>query len=304
VSEGTAVGVDAGGSSTVALASRAGVALGGARGGPANPSSCGVDEAAQTIAATVRDIVGDAYEGALFVGAAGAGRAAVAHALEQRLRAHLPQTRVLHVEDDTAIALRAAIPQGPGIVLVAGTGSVAYAENGERRVRVGGNGYLLGDEGSAFAVGFAAVRLLARVFDGRARADETTELVRRALGVEDRDALLSTIYDSAPLDVQRIAALAPSVLAFAGKGNRAATKIVQGAAQDLADLVRAAAQQAGLADQSPAIAFAGGLLRENSLLTYVLQTRLCGDLAGATIVRSEAQPVEAALRFAEALLRT
>lgn len=297
------MGVDAGGSSTVALASRAGVALGRASGGPANPSSCGIDEAAQTIAATVRDIVGEAYEGALFVGAAGAGRPAVARALEQRLRAHLPQTRVLRVEDDTAIALRAAIPQGPGIVLIAGTGSVAYAEHGERRVRVGGNGYLLGDEGSAFAIGFSAVRLLVRVFDERARADETTDLVRRALGVDGRDALLASIYDAPGIDVQRVASLAPSVLAFAGKGNRAATKIVQAAAQDLADLVRAAAQQADLVDRSPLIAFAGGLLRENSLLTYVLQTRLSADLAGATIVRGDAQPVEAALRFAEELLR-
>ncbi|HTV72536.1 MAG TPA: BadF/BadG/BcrA/BcrD ATPase family protein [Candidatus Acidoferrales bacterium] len=301
MSEHIAVGVDAGGSSTVVLASRGGAPFGSARGGPANPSSCGVDEAARTIAAAVRESLRGADPDALFVGAAGAGRANVARALEECLRAHLPQTQTLRVQDDTAIALRAAIPHGPGIVLIAGTGSVAYAENGEHRVRVGGSGYLLGDEGSAFAIGLAAVKLLARVFEGRARADETTEFVQHALDVPHREALLAAMYDASPLDVARIAALATGVVALAGDGNRAATKIVQSAAQDLADLVRAAARQAALAEESPVIAFAGGLLRENSLLTYILQTRLQGDLAGATIVRTDVEPAQAALRFAQAL---
>ncbi|HEY0797788.1 MAG TPA: BadF/BadG/BcrA/BcrD ATPase family protein, partial [Candidatus Baltobacteraceae bacterium] len=274
---------------------------GKARGGSANPSVCGIDVAAQTIAATIRAAAGEADGAALFVGAAGAARESVARALEQRLREALPHLGCVHVEDDTAIALRSAIPSGPGIVLIAGTGSVAYAEHDARRVRIGGCGYLLGDEGSAFAIGLAAVRLLARVFDGRARPDETTELVQRALGVTTRDALITTIYDPPRADVARIAGLAPSIVAFAGKGNRAATKIVQGAAQDLGDLVRAAAQQAGLLERSPSVAFAGGLLRENSLLTYVLQGRLTADLPGVAIVRSQAEPVEAALRFAQAL---
>ena len=98
--------------------------------------------------------------------------------------------------DDAAIALRAAVPEGPGIVLIAGTGSIAYAENGERRSRVGGLGYLAGDEGSAFAIGMAAVRLYGRVLDGRARADETTEVVNRALGAPRSGCVyIGAVYD-------------------------------------------------------------------------------------------------------------
>jgi N-acetylglucosamine kinase-like BadF-type ATPase len=112
--------------------------------------------------------------------------------------------------------------------------------------------------------------------------------------------LLGAIYD-APLDVAKIAGLAPSILAFAGKGNRVSTKIVQGAAQELSDLVKATANAAELIDTSPTIVFAGGLLRENSLLSFLLETRVTNDVPGCAIERQREEPVLAALRFAENL---
>jgi N-acetylglucosamine kinase-like BadF-type ATPase len=300
MSERIAIGVDAGGTSTVAALSRDGVFEAQAREGPANPSSRGVAAAALTIATAVRELVRDDDPAALFVAAAGASRTAARDGLLAALRSAFPQTPCLDVEDDLRVALRAAIPEGPGVVLIAGTGSVAYAEHGERRVRVGGDGYLLGDEGSAYAIGFAALKLLARTFDGRAREDETTALAARHFDITDRDGLLEAIY-GAPLEVARVAALAPSIVAFAGKGNRASTKIVQGAAQELGELVRAAVRSAGLAELSPAIALSGGLFRENSMLSYLLEHRVTNETPGAAIVRARDEPVLAALRFAEAL---
>jgi len=300
MSERIAVGVDAGGTSTVAAMSRDGAYESSAREGPANPSSVGVPAAVETIATAVRELVGDVDPAALFVAVAGAGRVHVRDAFEAALRAAFPETPALAVEDDTRVALRAALPQGPGVVLIAGTGSVAFGENGEVRARVGGAGYLAGDEGSAFAIGMAAVRLLLRAYDGRGRADETTALAARVLDAHDRDALLDALY-GAPLDVAKIASMAPSIIAFAGKGNRASTKIVQGAAQELGDLVRAAVRQCGLTDASPAVVFAGGLLRENSLLTFLLETRVGNEVPGANVVRLRDEPARAALRFAEAL---
>jgi N-acetylglucosamine kinase-like BadF-type ATPase len=300
MSERIAVGVDAGGTSTVAAMSRDGIFTGERRGAPANASSLGVPAAAAAIIATVRELTGGVAPEALFVAAAGAGRPDARDALAAELRAAFPDAARVSVEDDTRVALRATLPDGPGVVLIAGTGSVAYGENGERRALVGGAGYLLGDEGSAFAIGFAAVRLLARVYDGRAREDETTALAARALDAPDRAALLGALY-GAPLDVARIAGLAPSIIAFAGKGNRASTKIVQGAALELGDLVKAAVGACGLADASPAIVFAGGLLRENSLLSFLLETRVTNDVPGCSIVRGRHEPARAALHLAELL---
>jgi len=296
----TAVGVDAGGTSTVAALSCGRSYVREARGGPANPSSLGFDAAAAEITRTVLAVTEGVAPSRLYVGAAGAGEPRAADQLREAVLARLPGTQRLVVAGDAETALRAALPEGPGIVLIAGTGSFAYAKNGERRARIGGFGYLLGDEGSAYRIGFAAIELLARAYDGRGRPDETTALAERVLDCSDREGLLGALY-RAPLDVAKIAAMAPSIIAFAGKGNRASTRIVQKAALDLGDLVRAAAKAADLHEQSPAVAFAGGLLRENSLLSYLLELRVVNEVPGAGIVRLRDEPARAALRFAEAL---
>jgi N-acetylglucosamine kinase-like BadF-type ATPase len=126
--------------------------------------------------------------------------------------------------------------------------------------------------------------------------------VARALEAADREAYIAALYDRSA-DPAQIAAMAPSIIAFAGKGNRASTKIVQQAAQELGDLVKAALRGVNLLEASPRIAFAGGLLRENSLLTFLLETRLNGDIAGAAIVKGGDEPARGALRVAERLAR-
>ena len=148
-----AIGVDAGGTATVAAASIDGAYQDTVRGSPGNASSLGVAAATDAIVATVRRIARERTPAALFVAAAGAGRSDVRDPMLAALRAAFPKTTLVAIEDDTRVALRAAIPDGPGVVVIAGTGSVANAETGERRVRVGGARYLLGDEGSAFAIG-------------------------------------------------------------------------------------------------------------------------------------------------------
>lgn len=293
-----AIGIDAGGTATVAAVSRAGNPVGETIGPAANATTLGVAAAAAAIVATVHSALGDDQPDSVHAGVAGAGKAEVARDLEAAIGHAFPKARIV-VTDDAVIALRSAIAAGPGAILIAGTGSVAYAENGDVHALVGGHGFLLGDEGSAFAVGMAAVRLYARVLDGRAPSDETTDLVARTLCAPDRAALHAAIYTNR-LDPATIAALAPSIVAFAGKGNRTSTKIVQDAARDLGDLLMAALRVARLIEASPSIALAGGLLRDNSLLTFLLETRITGDFAGAEIIRGGFEPVRGALRLAEA----
>jgi N-acetylglucosamine kinase-like BadF-type ATPase len=299
MSDVIAVGVDAGGTTTRAAVSENGTPAGSAEGPGANATTLGVDVAADVIVAVVRKALERRKPAAIVVGAAGAGRATVAGALGELIGSAFADCRVA-AGDDAKIALRAAIPDGPGIVLIAGTGSIAYAENGERRARVGGLGYLAGDEGSAYALGMSAVRLYGRVLDGRAKADETTDLVARALDAPDRDAYLRALYD-APLVPATIASLAPSIIAFAGKGNRVATKLVQATASDLGDLIRDAARATDLKETSPSVALAGGLFGENSLLSYLLELRIINELPGASILRGGDGAEIGALRLAEQL---
>ena len=295
------VGVDAGGTSTVAALSKDSVFVREARGRGANATTLGVDDAADVIIKTIREVLAGQAPDAIYIGAAGAGRKRVADQLRESIEMAFRGARVV-VGDDAAIAFRAAISDGDGAVLIAGTGSTAYAEHGDQSQRVGGLGYLAGDEGSAFWIGMQAVKLYGRVLDGRASRDETTDLVARLLDVTDREGYIAALYDRAS-DPAQIAALAPPIIAFAGKGNRASTKIVQQAAQDLGDLVKAALRAVQLLEASPRIALAGGLFRENSLLTFLLETRLNGDVAGAAIVKGGDEPARGALRLAERLVR-
>jgi N-acetylglucosamine kinase-like BadF-type ATPase len=297
--EGIVVGVDAGGSTTRAAVGVAGEIVRSSEGPGANASVIGVDDAADAILTTIRRVLEHERPAAIAIGAAGAGRSGVAAELRSLVAGAYGGARVV-VADDASIALRGAIAAGPGIVLVAGTGSCAYAEHDGLAVRVGGLGYLVGDEGSAFAIGMAAVRAYGRVLDGRARADETTALVADALDAPDRDAYLAAIYDRS-LAPATVAALAPSIVALAGAGNRVAGKIVQQAALELGDLVKSAAAQARLTGASPTVALCGGLFTDNSMLTFLVETRIAGDLPGAAIVRGT-NPLAGAVRIAHALV--
>lgn len=295
------VGVDAGGTTTVAAMSKDGEYVRESQKPGANATTLGVDDAADIMITAIREVLGGEPPDAIYVGAAGAGRSRVAEELLQLIGIAFRGANVV-IGDDAAIALRAAVPHGNGAVLIAGTGSTAYAENGERSQRVGGLGYLAGDEGSAFWIGMQAVKLYGRVLDGRANRDETTDLVGRALDAPDRERYLEALYD-AQMKPATIAALAPSIIAFAGKGNRASTKIVQQAAGELGDLVKSALRAVELLEASPAVAFAGGLLRENSLLSFLVETRLNGDVPGVSIVKGGEEPARGALRLAERLVR-
>ena len=294
------VGVDAGGTRSRAALARGDSILQRAEGPAGNPTLIGVADAADAMLQTIRDATrGERFE-ALYVGVAGAGNPAVAQELSALLSAAYPHAAVA-VGDDVEIALRGAIPQGPGIALIAGTGSIALAvdERGARH-RAGGLGYLLGDEGSAAWIGLEAVRLLARVYDGRARDEETSRLVARHLAAPDRPGLVRSVYGER-IDVASIAALAPSIVAFAGKGNRASRAIVERASSELVSLVATVARASGLDSVPVRVALCGGLLRDDNFLVGLLQNGIATTLPAAEIVR-DTDSLLGAVRCASGLL--
>lgn len=286
------VGVDAGGSRTTAAAQRDGRPPNVAASGPANASVIGIAAAAVEIARAIDAACGGDAPAAIAVGAAGARRAEIARALGDALR-----ERFLHVAiavvDDARIALRAAIPAGDGAVLIAGTGSVAYAEVGNEIRRAGGGGYAIGDEGSGYAIGAAAFRLLLRALEGRAPRDPLLDALASYAGAATVEELIGFVYDAAT--IARIAGAAEIVLRFADAGERSATRIVQQAAVELFDLVRAVCREAS--GELP-LAFAGGLLGRNSLLSYLIESRIAGDLPHLRVVKDGAPPYTGAIALA------
>lgn len=295
-----AVGVDAGGSKTAVVhavdgeVSRIEVCDG------ANASSRGAEAAAATIADAVERSLDGAIPHAIFVGAAGAARSEVRSAIEDALRSRYASARV-QVRDDAYIALRANVREGDGVVVIAGTGSIAYAQHGDDGYRCGGYGYLLGDDGSGFTIGSAGISHLLRSYDGRVPRDELAAAMEAHLAVNDLQAVLHAVYH-ADQPVAAVASAARVVLELAQDGERSATKIVQGAALALAELTKSVIKRANLTGAAVPIVLAGGLLSSNSLLTYLLETRLLNEHPAMPVSKLATEACFGALTEAQRLL--
>ena len=295
-----AVGVDAGGSKTAVTYSLDGSCKGVWYGDSANATIAGPERASDTIARTIELALDGALPNAIFVGAAGAGRDRIAGMLRDALASRFSGADV-EVRDDAYIALRAAVAQGDGAVVIAGTGAIAYAEKDGAGFRSGGYGYLFGDGGSGFGIGAAAIDRLLRSYDSRAPRDAFAEAMETALGAGSLHETLAKVYGD-PSPPRAIAAVAPVVLDLAGRGDRTAGKIIQQAAAELNDLLKAAIKSAGLSGSDAPIAFSGGLLRAGTMLTYLLETRLLNDYPTMPILKDNPEPCAGALCAAEGLL--
>jgi len=299
---GVAVGVDAGGTSTVASYSLDGIFCETLSAEGASATTLGAEEAAARIVKLIATLLAEKTPASIYVGAAGAGRGEVAQRLQKAIAQRYAHAQV-RVSDDAHIALRACVPSGPGIVLIAGTGSIAYAENAAGEpFRAGGYGFLLGDDGSGFSIGLGAIKVLARLYDGRGVTDELKAELESRLGISDQAGLFDLVYAPEQPPVTLIASLASHVLALASNGVRSAHKIVQAAALELGDLVKVVAKKSGLWAEPCPLVLGGGLMRENSLLSFLLETRVQADLPSAEILKRTAEPHRGALAAAEALI--
>lgn len=294
------VGVDAGGSSTVAAVAHGEEELRSITRPPANARVRGPAAALETIADAIARVLEGDEAAAIAVGVAGAANESVAATITSGLRVRFPGVPVT-VSSDAAIALRGAIPKGDGIVLIAGTGSVAYAEAGGLVVRMGGAGFAIGDDGSGYAIGSAALKVLVRSFEGRAPRDGLSDALAATIGAASAGDVVEYVYGRGE-PVAAVAAVAPVVIAAANAGERSANKILQTAALELFELVRAACGAVRASERELPLAFAGGLLRENSLLTYLVETRIANELPRLSIVKGGGLPYRGALAKARALL--
>src|SRR6185295_3490606 len=237
---------------------------------------------------------------AAMVGAAGAGREPEQRELAAALIAAQVARRV-RVAGDSEISLAAAFGDGPGILLNAGTGSIAFARSPDAHLhRAGGHGWQLGDEGGGYWLGRRALAAAARAHDGLEESSTLLERLLVALGLETFDDLIRWTATATPAQV---AALAPHVLNAAREGEIVAQQIVEEAAAELSQLVRVLLRH--FPDNNGIkMATVGGLLRAGSPLLIALRADLATDLPRARISEGGGQ-VDApagALRLAAKLL--
>jgi glucosamine kinase len=153
------------------------------------------------------------------------------------------------VQNDVAVAFTGALAGGSGVLVLAGTGSMAWGENTKNKVaRVGGWGEGFGDEGSAHWIGLQALQKLSWTIDGRLLDAEFRRGLLEHLGLKEGELIAWFYALSHPRP--KIAALAKAVDNLAGLGNLTAKHILLEAAQHLSQLGLAAQKQLKLEQTS------------------------------------------------------
>jgi glucosamine kinase len=207
-------------------------------------------------------------------------------------------TDSLQVLNDGEIALAGALEDEAGVLVVSGTGSIAWAQNTSgQRLRVGGWDYILGDEGSGFNIGSRILRAVAAAHDGRTGPTVLTDAVFDYFSVQNFPGLLPVIYNE-DMTPQRIASLAPLADQAAICGDPAAVKLLTEAAFDLATLALSAAHLAGIDSGLFPVVGVGGVLRAGGFFATKFKEALLTDAPGAQFMAAKHPPVEGAVRLA------
>lgn len=296
------VGVDGGGSRTrVLVADEQGneiVSVDGA-GSAVRPGEA--ERSADIIAALVRDALAASdmrhvSPKVVCVGVAGVGRDAERQALWQALASRdVGEEIVVHA--DATVALDDAFGEGPGVLLIAGTGSVAFGRGPTGTfARCGGWGPSFGDEGSGAWIGRKALSVVTAAADGREPETALTGAVLTAAELNDVSDLIGWAASASP---GALATLAPIVMSVAEAGDLRANALLTLAVEELMLHLRTLARQL-FADERAAIpvALAGGLMARGTALRKRLEQRLKSAVPGAQVRAEEVVPVRGAVRGA------
>lgn len=239
------IGFDGGGTKTICMiGDSSGTIIASATGASTNIKSRHPEKVREVIHGLLAEVLQsentnrDQIKG-VFVSTAGGDREEDRKRWEKWILEYGLKPNQLIVANDAVGALTAGTRKKTGIVLIAGTGSIAYSvKDGDASpIRVGGWGYLLGDEGSGYDIGNEALRMILRSHDGRDNEKEAlTGYILKQVGLQSPEQLITFIYED-PYPRKLIAAVAKHVISLAEQGETNAQQIIQHAIDRLVELV-------------------------------------------------------------------
>ena len=232
----------------------------------------------------------------LCVGVAGAAREPERQAIWQALAGRdIAEEVVIH--PDYSIALDDAFGDGPGVLLISGTGSAAFGRSPSgSTARCGGWGPVCGDEGSGAWIGRRALSVVTASADGREPETALVGAVLTAAQVNEPQELIAWAASATPA---LFASLAPVVSSVADAGDLRANAILSLAVEELVLHVRTLARSL-FGDERAAtpVAFTGGMLTRGTTLRKRLEQRLRSAVPGAQLQAGEVNPARGAMRGA------
>lgn len=297
------IGVDGGASKTAAIVvDENGKKVGTGLAGGSNHLRVGIEEATRNVERAVNIALREAHIAINDVEYAYCGIAGSDHPLHRQrvvdsLQVFFPRGNFI-VDTDARIALTGAVGFGAGIVIIAGTGSVAFGRNpaGEE-ARAGGWGPTLGDEGSGFWIAREGLSAIVRAHDGRGFATAMTDLLCQEYEMCSPDELPRFVY-ATTTHVDDIARYGKLVIEAAQAGDAVASDILGRAGSELAHCVLAIARKLHMTDTEFPVAYVGGAFHAGELLLNPMRLRLQRDAPGATLQPPQLPPVEGAAMMA------
>ncbi len=295
---GIFLGIDGGGSQTSCAIGDETSLLGSGSGAGSNVLRVGEAQARKSITAAIRQAcmaakVTPKEITRTCIGVAGGARPETTE-IARRIISGLVSGEV-EVVGDMVIAMEAASGSGSGVVVIAGTGSIAYGRTAEgQTARAGGWGFAISDEGSGHWIGRAAVTAAMRACD-EGQNGGLLESIMKAWGVSTREQMIVVSNASPPPD---FAGLFPAVLAAVEAGDPRAHDILAQAGVELATLAKVVISRLFADAASAPVAMSGGVFRNSALIRQVFYNRLLLECPNAVINVNLIDPVKGALDLA------
>lgn len=193
------------------------------------------------------------------------------------------------VMNDGELALRAMLKGEDGILTIAGTGSISFGVNKDKRFRCGGWGHLLGDEGSAYKISIDAIKHMIFVKENRLPKSEFIEAIMNEIGIDSEDDVIGFVYSSTKDEVAKVA---PVVSKFAENGDRVAIEIMEKEGLALAKTTENTFK--GLGFESCSIGLVGGVIRKSKIVRDVFESYLLKNINVVEFVESQVSAAKGA----------
>ncbi len=297
------IGVDGGASKTAAVViDQNGDAHGRGLAGGSNHLRVGIEEATRNVEHAVNKALVEAGVAIRDVEYAYCGIAGSDHPVHRQrvvdaLRIFFPRGNFI-VDTDARIALTGAVGFGTGVVIISGTGSVAFGRNTSGdEARAGGWGPTLGDEGSGFWIAREGLSAVVRAHDGRGFATKITDLLCNEYGMCDADDLPRFVY-ATTTHADDIARYGKLVIEAAAQDDDVARDILNRGGSELAECVLAVARKLHMTDTEFPVAYVGGAFHAGEPLLSPVRLRLNRDVPGAVLQPPKHTPVDGAAMMA------
>jgi N-acetylglucosamine kinase-like BadF-type ATPase len=297
-------GADGGGTKTLGVvADLSGRELARRTVGASNPNVVGFE----TAASNLFQLITECCEAAncspielrsLVLGLAGAGSEESRVKLRSLIYSLAGAVLPITIETDARIGLEGAFEGGPGVVIIAGTGSVVIGKTSSgESVMIGGWGRGLGDEGSGFFLGMEALKSLRLYYDGRGGSPVLAEMIAKEFGLNSRERIIAAVHQERFEPSQ----VAPLVLQAAEQNDPTAHNILNSGADELASQACALVKRLELSEVR--ISFFGGLIERENVYSHILKMKIEEKIQSAEVKPPARSPAEGAVLMALALCK-